>query len=339
MAKRPKDESPKKLTSLEIEMKPTTKCHIAGGAMIMAVTILNAQTPSPDSFNPGVNGVVGSIVVEADGKILVAGDDFTTVAGQSRTNIARLNADGTIDSLFNVDLQPIAGFPLPWVDTLEVQADGKVLVGGGFVGSNGQARTNLIRLNPDGSPDNSFSPDATADVAYPSGVSASIEQADGKVIFGEMCGWCSGALVRLNPDGSEDRGFVHATEGLGPQTMAIQPDGKILIAGVFGGVSGQPRSSIARLNTDGTVDPAFNPGVEDISGIPAVRAIALQADGRILLAGTFTNVAGYPRTNIARLNPDGSLDMAFNASVNDWVYCIAPQTDGKIILGWPVYGS
>src|SRR5262249_12083047 len=105
------------------------------------------------------------------------------------------------------------------------------------------------------------------------------------------------------------------------------------IGGVFGGVSGQPRSSIARLNTDGTVDPAFNPGVDDTSGIPAVRPIALQADGKILLAGTFTNVDGYPRTKLACLNPDGSLDMAFNASADDWVHWMALQADGKIILG------
>jgi uncharacterized delta-60 repeat protein len=297
----------------------------------MAVTILNAQTPSPDSFNPGVNGAVGSIAVQADGKIFIAGNDFTTVAGQSHTNLARLNADGTLDSAFNLNLGPIDNYPSPWVDAVAVQSEGRVLIGGGFVAWNGQWQTNLTQLKPDGSTDTGFNPEATGDTENPDGSLTVIEQPDGKILIGEGCAWCQGGLVRFNRDGSKDAGFVPIKEAYGPQTLAIQPDSKILFGGVFGIVAGRPRSSIARLNADGTVDPDFNPEVDD--WIPAVRPIALQADGKILLASTFTNVAGYPRTNIARLNPDGALDLAFNASVNDSVHWMALQADGKIILG------
>src|SRR2546426_6585154 len=59
-----------------------------------------AQSPLPDSLNPGANGPVNSMAVQADGKILVAGG-FNTLGGESRTNIGRLNADGTLDTSFN----------------------------------------------------------------------------------------------------------------------------------------------------------------------------------------------------------------------------------------------
>jgi uncharacterized delta-60 repeat protein len=207
------------------------------------------------------------------------------------------------------------------VDTLAVQKEGTILVGGRFVSWNGQARTNLIRLNPDGSADTGFHPDATGDVADPAGVITLIEQADDKILVGEVCGWCQGALVRLNPDGSKDGGFIRVGEPLGPQSVAIQPDGKILIT-AFG--------IVARLNTNGTVDATFNPVVDDDLGVLVV-GLAVQADGKILLVGTFTSVAGQARANIARLNPDGTLDMAFNPSVDSRVG-IALQADGKIIL-------
>jgi hypothetical protein len=85
--------------------------------------------------------------LQADGRILVGGQ-FTTLAGQSRTNIARLNADGTLDTSFN----PGAGGFYPHVNSLAVQADGKILVGGSFTTLGGQSRTNIGRLDNTGPP-------------------------------------------------------------------------------------------------------------------------------------------------------------------------------------------
>src|SRR5713226_8448510 len=86
-----------------------------------------AQSPLPDSFNPGTGGTrpdVRSLAVQADGNILVGGQ-FTTLGGQSRLCIGRLNADGTLDTSFN----PGADY---LVNSLAVQADGKILAGGSF---------------------------------------------------------------------------------------------------------------------------------------------------------------------------------------------------------------
>src|SRR6266849_6459360 len=87
-----------------------------------------AQSPLPDSFNPGANTNVYSLAVQADGKILVGGA-FTTLGGQSRNYIGRLNADGTLDTNFNPGA---AGGTSPYVFSLAVQADGEILVCGSF---------------------------------------------------------------------------------------------------------------------------------------------------------------------------------------------------------------
>src|SRR2546428_107148 len=117
-----------------------------------------AQSPLPDSFNPGADSVVRSPAVQADGEILVGGA-FTTLGGQSRNIIGRLNADGTVDTGFNSSAG--GAFQTPSVDCLAVQADGKILVGGGFTTlGGGQSRANIGRLNADGTLDASFDPSA-----------------------------------------------------------------------------------------------------------------------------------------------------------------------------------
>src|SRR5713101_4891876 len=110
-----------------------------------------AQSPLPDSFNPGVGGAspwVYALAVQADGKILVGGS-FTMLGGDYRSSIGRLNADGTLDTSFN----PGAGF---YVYSLALQADGKIVVGGVFTTLGGQSHNGIGRLNADGTPDTSF---------------------------------------------------------------------------------------------------------------------------------------------------------------------------------------
>ena len=89
--------------------------------------------------------------------------------------------------------------------------------------------------------------------------------------------------------------------------LALQPDGKILVAGSFTNLGGMPRNRIGRLNADGTPDGTFNPGANN-----TVISMAVQEDGKILVAGFFTTLSGQARTNIGRLNADGTLDSVFN---------------------------
>src|SRR5262249_345840 len=108
--------------------------------------------------------------------------------------------------------------------------------------------------------------------------------------------------------------------------IIVQPDGNIVIGGYFTA----PRNRIARVKVDGSLDSAFNPDANDFA-----FAMATQADGKILVAGGFTgpNRGATARNRIARLNPDGSVDNAFDPNANDIVYGVAVQADGKILIG------
>jgi len=120
------------------------------------------------------------------------------------------------------------------------------------------------------------------------------------------------------------------------RVVVVQPDGRILIGGEFtalapnGGAS-VTRNSIARLNPDGTLDTTFNPNVSSPGS--SVFAIALQADGKILVGGNFTRIGGQPRFNIARLDATTGLADSFNPNANGHVRSIAVQTDGKVLAG------
>jgi uncharacterized delta-60 repeat protein len=131
--------------------------------------------------------------------------------------------------------------------------------------------------------------------------------------------------------GDLDTSFNPATSSY-VATSALQVDGKIIIGGDFTTVSGTAINRIARLNVDGSLDSSFNPG----SGANHyVMSSALQADGKIFIAGDFTTVNGVVRNRIARLNVDGSLDSSFNpgTGANNVVRAIALQIDGKILIG------
>ena len=129
-----------------------------------------AQTPLPDAFNPGANRDVYCLAVQVDGKILVGGE-FTNLCGQTRTRLARLNADGTLDGTFEAQ----ANWP---VYALIIQPDGRILVGGSFTNLAGQPRNRIGRLNVDGTPDMEFNPGANSDVF------ALALQPDGRILVG-----------------------------------------------------------------------------------------------------------------------------------------------------------
>jgi uncharacterized delta-60 repeat protein/uncharacterized repeat protein (TIGR01451 family) len=187
---------------------------------------------------------------------------------------------------------------------------------------------------------NFSSPDITFNTGTgPSGynVITTAIQSDGKIIIGGVFSKFNGAarnnIARLNPDGSLDAGF-HVGTGAngGVITTAIQSDGKIIIGGVFSSFNGKARNCIARLNTDGSLDTSFRVGTGANSSVIAAK---VQSDGKIIISGAFTEYNGISRNRIARLNTDGSLDVAFNVGTgadND-VWTISVQNDGKVIIG------
>ena len=150
-------------------------------------------------------------------------------------------------------------------------------------------------------------------------------QADGKVIVGgdftSFNNFAFHHLVRLNLDGSVDPAFnadTGASQNGSVHAIVIQPDGRILIGGVFTNVNGASLNHIARLNTDGSVDSSFNVGV---GANNTVETLTLDSQGRILLGGQFTRASGVTRNGVTRLNPDGTVDpdINFGAGANGYV--------------------
>jgi uncharacterized delta-60 repeat protein len=250
---------------------------------------LNPDGTLDASFNPGANNYILCLALQPDGGILVAGD-FTTLGGKPCSNLGRLNSDGSLDDSFNPA-------PNQEVSALALQPDGKVVVGGYFTTLGGQARQCIGRLNADGSVDISFNPGS--DIA----VHSLAMQADGKILVGgtfdSLGGLPRSCIGRLNGDGTLDTAF-YPWAGDAVECIAIQTDGKILVGGFFTELCNQTRLNLGRLNPDGTLDPAFNPG----TGGPYYGggfSLALQTDGRLLVAGHFGTIGGQSRSCIARL--------------------------------------
>ncbi len=277
-----------------------------------------------ETFNPGADGGIKSLAVQADGRILVGGD-FITLGGRPRSRIGRLHPDGTLDEGFDVG---VGGGARPQVYSLATQADGSILVGGTFTTLGSALRNNIGRLSPEGTLDADFDPGANG---Y---ISSLAVQTDGKILVGgrftTLGGQSCNSIGRLNVDGTLDNEFNPSTNRnyVFIQCIAVQPDGKVLVGGEFRTLGGQTRTNIARLNPDGGLDSQFHPSANDL-----VYSLALQPDQRILVGGYFTALDGQSRHRIARLNTDGTLDAGFDPRPNHAVVSIALQADSGILLG------
>jgi uncharacterized delta-60 repeat protein len=210
-----------------------------------------------------------------------------------------------------------------------LQADGEIVVGGAFTNLGGQARARLARLNADGSLDMTFTNGAN------NSVYALASQPDGKILVGgyftSLGGGGTGAIPhnnigRLNADGSLDTSFDPGANGP-VRVLAMQADGKTLVGGAFttlggGGTGTISRYFIGRLHADGSLDTSFDPGASS-----SVVAIAVQADGKILVGGWFSTLGGgdtgtTTRNGIGRLtNTDAALQnltVDSNGTVITW---------------------
>lgn len=262
----------------------------------------------------GADWTVSAIAIQPDGKVIIGGW-FEAYNGTARNCIARLNATGTLDGTFTVGM----GAEYGGVETVALQPDGKIIIGGAFSFYNGAARRGIARLNVDGTLDGSFIVGTGAD-----GIVRTVAvQPDGKIVIGgaftSYNGTARTRIARLNTDGTLDGSFTVGTGATGEaifpdiETIAIQPDGKIIIGGAFSFYDGTARNGIARLNADGTLDESFIVGagvdaeISNSSG--GVLTTSLQPDGKIIIGGYFDFYDGTARSMIARLHGGGATGM------------------------------
>jgi uncharacterized delta-60 repeat protein len=208
---------------------------------------LNADGSLDPTFNTGTgpNNGVSPVALQPDGKIVIGGS-FTAYNGTPRHYLARLNADGSLDTTFD----PGAG-PDSFLQSILPLADGKILISGYFTFYNGLTHKRFARLNADASLDKTFTT-----VVDPTGVVRTmLIEPDNKIIIGgtflTVNGYPRHGVARLNPNGLPDLTF---DSSVGTEYnvfgMVLQPDGKIVIGGGFSTYDGVPRNSFARLNGD-----------------------------------------------------------------------------------------
>ncbi|MFD1630273.1 T9SS type A sorting domain-containing protein [Pseudopedobacter beijingensis] len=305
----------------------------------------------------GVNSTVWDIELQSDGKIIVLGT-FSAYNGVPVNGIMRLNSDGSLDNAYQANMGsgfgdlpskvPVKGF---------LHTDGSLYVIGSFSSLNGKTVQGLAKIKADGTPDDIFNNNLGTGFTLGGSVTTGTPtvysvafQSDGKIVIGGYFGAFNGLstvkhFLRLNSDGTLDNTF----NGNGKfdqqvRDVAITSDGKIIVAGYYGNYQSSPAvavGKIARLNSDGTLDAAFNAGGTGFNN--ANFAIALQPDGKIIVAGASVSYNGNAAASdkITRLNSDGTLDASFNTGgtgVNTGTthpQYIAVQNDGKIV----VYGE
>jgi uncharacterized delta-60 repeat protein len=209
------------------------------------------DTDFTTAIGTGFSGTVYSIAIQADGKIVVGGF-FTTHNGVTSNRIARLNADGTLDTDFTTAIG--TGFS-SFVNAIAIQSDGKIVAGGGFTTFNGVSSNRMARLNADGTRDTAFT--TAIGTGFIASVDAIAIQSDGKIVVGGAFsthnGVSSSRIARLNADGTRDTAF---TTNIGTgfnrtvNAIAIQSDGKIVAGGEFQVFNNKNRNGIARLGAD-----------------------------------------------------------------------------------------
>lgn len=288
---------------------------------VSASGVLDAAYPAP---NLNFDYPVFSPAVLPDGKVLVS---TPARNGNTVAEFARLNVDGTVDQSY---VGPLTGN----VFTLWPQKNGGAIAGGDF--TNADKPRYLLRLNATGAVDRTFLPRVDG---VNSQVYCLVAQPDGKMIIGGTFTSVGGAsrksLARILPNGNLDITFSPVMNDAEPlvRTLALQPDGKVLVGGRFTSISGAARQGFARLNANGTLDTTFTANVAAPDFATTVNSLALQADGKIVVAGAFATINGVARRGLAMLNADGSVDTGFNAALTDGATAgITMQADGRILV-------
>jgi uncharacterized delta-60 repeat protein len=356
-----------------------------GGQSFLTVAKLNADGTVASDFVRSTSELSPSdVIIQPDNKILLCGT-FRGPNGLAITGLIRLNADGTVDQAFSAALGAgflLNGSPVPYL-CMALQADGKIIVGGYFQSYQGTARSSLVRLNPDGSLDTTYTPTFKTSRTFPNpsiyavaidprtgyavvygeffGQSQSIVRLDlagqqdvtfqdvgrpdchtgnsslavdaaGRVLFSSCFNnFNSSVLMRLRADGTEDTQFA-VLKQLDERVYVARPlaDGTVLIGGGFGRYGTTRNVNLLRLSATGQVVPGFTPA---LTAPGAIFTLAVQPDGKVVVGGRFSQLNGAPANNLARLTAAGTLDPTFNLTGTDGaVRKVLVQASGRILV-------
>lgn len=261
-------------------------------------------------------GTIGAAAEDPEGKLLIGGASRLP-NGATAGRLTRIHADGGVDPTFTVTFA--SGNTLA---DIAVQPDGKILAAGTLTRVNDTLQKNIVRLTPGGSLDTSFVPPtipAIHDIALENG---------GRIFAGG-----NASVRRLQFSGALDPNFNQSLPLVGNINKVVALSGRrVIIAGDFTSLNGQPAGRIARLDSLGNPDPTFQPG-SGSNGI--IRSVQVRSDGDLFIAGDFTSFNGQPRRGIAQLSPDGDLRSVFDPGdgFNGSVNSLALTPDGHVLAG------
>ncbi|HUR98376.1 MAG TPA: FG-GAP-like repeat-containing protein, partial [Pyrinomonadaceae bacterium] len=310
----------------------------AGGAVDPGFVVTSYTHPS-----------VRVIATQPDGKIIVGGF-FNRLNGAARPALVRFNTNGTPDLTFDSGQLGAAS-----VLRIVFQTDGKILVIGSGLSVNGGGAKTMVRLNANGSVDDTFTLAAITQISV--GLAAAI-QPDGKIVFSYQTTSTSpltaSGIVRLNSDGSLDGSFTGSFPSSRFESLAVLPNGQILAAGpfAFAYVSSQtgsePHAGVVRLNSDGAHDRTFRSALTfDDTNVSAAYTMLVQPDGKILVGGRLFIGNAPNAVGVARLNSTGTIDGSFQTgSISSLlgvanVFAVHRTSDGKVLAGgfFDTYGG
>jgi uncharacterized delta-60 repeat protein len=307
--------------------------------------------------------IARSIVVQSDGKIVVAGTAKRPIGARPNFALARYLADGSLDASFSGDGKTLIEFGTSEAFAVAVQPDGKIVVAGYDLSFTTGTQSNfaVARTNGDGSLDTSFDSDGKVSTDFLMGNDIAYDvalQADGKIVVAGTkdiaeSGAQDFALARYNASGSLDASFGSGGKVTTDffsnlddvKAVAVQPDGKIVAGG--SAVTAMGTSfALARYQSNGSLDESFDGDgkvVTDFGGtFSAISDIVIQTTGKIIAVGKALgkNLNGFV---LARYKKDGSLDPAFDfdgkkitefetAASGTGATAAALETDGRLIV-------
>ncbi len=315
---------------------------------------LDANGAPDGSFNqgPGMTPAAGRVVVrQPDGKFLFGGN-FSAVRGEAANRLTRLYPEGFLDDEFDIGSGPNGE-----VRALAVLADGRILVGGHFTLFDGRARRGVARLHADGSLDEAFLAAPLPGISTME-VESLVPLPDGRVLVGGLirtassgqlfAGGLSSGVLRLLEDGTVDTSFdigagAHELGNTGVpmrvHALAWQSDGKVLVGGEFTGFRGVNARRLARLEANGQLDAGFQAAMGANGPDGTVFGLLVQADGRPVVSGQFTQLGGASRPNVARLQAGGAVDLGFDAAQTSLCRQTLLQPDGRLLIASEASGT
>jgi hypothetical protein len=277
--------------------------------------------PAPDDWIMGL---------AYDGASLYAVGYFTSIGGQARNHVARIDAaSGSADATWDPDPDAV-----PWA--VSVGGDDSVHIGGFFHAVGGVARSHVAKVSTQGAGGAVAGWDASTDgrvlaVGTDGGARAYIGGT-----FSRSAGAERHSLAQVSATSGAPATAFDATEAGKAFAFAVQPNGGSIVGGRFFKAGGQQRAGLLRLRADGTLDPDWTPSIASSvdAGNLQVSALAVDASGDVYLGGNFDHVNGTARGHLAKVDgASGDLDPAWDPSADDYVDALALDGNGAVFAG------